>query len=1512
MTGDQHLQLGKKQNINLNLGKLKSGMSAAAFGNDEAMLSIFNSCDTNKNKVLDENEVDLLKDKLLQAAGEDQILSEKEAKKLLEQEQQAMQAQGQPKTKVKLDGKNLFNFANMLQNWSNVTDVKSSVVDGDKRVVIYEDGAQEVINQDGSKVITKVSGGIKTVQTKGSDGKLQKEEIFDEENGVTDVITYGENGKPVSEVRTKDGSTETIAYTEDGQNIASRTLVAGDKTYEIGVEGFANGRVIKEISGNGDEQEVTEYNYTGENDFTKTLTYQNTVTVATVKNGEVATVDATLYDKNHNVVQIQHIEKDGPVTNSLYNNGKVVYKVVTEQSGQVNEERYNDAGNVISRTTTDTNGTVINTEYNDSGNRTSQVITRGNKVYVANYDGNGNTIAVVQNGETIPVMGQKFHRTSAQLVNANRGHVYKDGEGNPYFLVGDEVKVPGEFSADHRGLRGRNSAETEIAEYTSQEEQRVAGRLQDKQQKSVTVQKNFKNWYAFAEEQLKSEGVAKPTQGQINDRANELLYLNPNVQVPKKGIKITVIKTDAEITAERKAEEKRHATEVRVGVVNSMVGDYNKALNSFNAQMKKDGWAADVADAVSYIWNNDWWSATGNTARQVRQDLAEYRSDLEALRTARRAGDAQFNSKFKEIFGVDYNQQNVEAYNDAKERLENASTAIATEKYVTTKMDGLFAKGNVNEIKKEMQTLLGLSNQEMAQYEQTLRKNGKTLNMNTLRELYSDIRKGLTQNVRNATGGKSVEQLKADMDTKYKRAYGNRNDIVKRVADYNASQDTGAAVVKSTAKIVGSAVIAVASGGTATGLLVAAVGTTALSFGVDASDMASDGLTHTGKEYLNVGKNAAIDGGAQLISGGTSHFLKAANVGRAVRYTAQAATDLTLDCGLEYARTGEVSLSTAVISVVSSVGGEYLGDVLEARATRKAFDVDESAVAREFGSVDQGWLGETTDAHHRYRHELSADQIGNVPSQRSVINGVEVTSADARGLNFDVPMSAHRQSVADVNNLLGSKNAAQDFGQGLVVLEDRFRANPTMASGVGARAENVRPYGTFASNDKVKAMGLESRLDVVQDAGQMAGMVYGDRDINFNGWTQTAKASADNGFNAVAVEKDGVVMVLFRGSDDMGDLRVDHQMLSGKLPDQFNDACAFMESVRAANPDAKIVVSGHSLGGALTELVASKYDDVLGVSFDAVGTRSLVNATEGLTDNHNTINYIVQGDIISNATEHVGSVTLVNEVVDISRGGNLQSPHAIGNFMGSADNSLAGVEAGFVQRNLDRAATTRAGAEAKGMTLNSAIANSQTGAVEFDDKTFKRIQSQFAMDVEGLNVDLDAMQRQINAVTNPQQKAALQGILDKRKLAITDGANITARSTVLQEMTGDEINDILARDFGFTEPGFLGGNTPSQLIEMDKPTKFVRVFNDESSFAKGSWLMPYDEVVGKTPAEIKDFFALPAMPKYIVEVEMPAGAKMYTGKCNPLEGWGNGGGTQYFLIGDKRPTLYGKMVALPQ
>ena len=172
-------------------------------------------------------------------------------------------------------------------------------------------------------------------------------------------------------------------------------------------------------------------------------------------------------------------------------------------------------------------------------------------------------------------------------------------------------------------------------------------------------------------------------------------------------------------------------------------------------------------------------------------------------------------------------------------------------------------------------------------------------------------------------------------------------------------------------------------------------------------------------------------------------------------------------------------------------------------------------------------------------------------------------------------------------------------------------------------------------------MGLDKNLDIVQDAGTLSAKVYSDRPADMNGWKQTAQASADNGFHAKALEKDGVVMVVFRGSDDMGDLRVDHQMLSGKLPDQFQNAVDFMEQVKAQNPNKKIVVTGHSLGGSLAELVACKEKDTTAITFNSFGIDSIVKdkAPTEFRDNKNIYNYIIEGDPVSNSSKHVGLTT---------------------------------------------------------------------------------------------------------------------------------------------------------------------------------------------------------------------------------------------------------------------------------
>ncbi len=870
-----------------------------------------------------------------------------------------------------------------------------------------------------------------------------------------------------------------------------------------------------------------------------------------------------------------------------------------------------------------------------------------------------------------------------------------------------------------------------------------------------------------------------------------------------------------------------------------------------------------------------------------------------------------------------------------------------------------------------------------------------------------------------ALGGKTLEQYQSEKDAAYKKAYGNKTDIVKRVADYNDSQDTGAAVVKVGAKIVGSALVGAATGGAASGILMGALISSGVSFAVDATDMMSDGREHSLGEYGSVAGDAVVDGVTQAISGGTSKFLKASNVGKVTRYATKAVVDMTLDGGVDYMRTGEFHLSTIVMSGVSSVGGEMLGDFMEARAKRKAVEKEfsqlEIKTTDPLDDVPSNWATMTPDErranlrqrqidhenwikvnggpaldasaveiinpeHSRYVVTVNPDEMGGVQTQ-DLGNGIKGIVDDPGHIRVDVTSSQMRHAIADVGKL--GINPKSEFGRGLVKLENIQQAKVSYTSradglpeyaavqGLGEKGSGVSTRSVITAPDvldwrnsagmredvyqTLKERGIIGDSQLLEDCAELSSRAYDKKldDVIFKDgkpfvldkkgnrvaekpfkgssgdWDRImSQTNESTGFNARAYKNGDKVMIIFRGSDDVADLSSDFRMMTGKTPEQLNEALSFVEAIKQQYPDANIVVTGHSLGGSLTELTAAKYGDVVGISFDAVGTKNIIESSGGaLKDNHNTISCLVHSDAISNADAHAAQVLLVGNV---TKGGGVLSPHSMANFTGT-NSALDGAEKGFLARHVE--------ANAKATKLSAVLAEYPNGSITLEDKQFKGIAKSFEYEVNTMGADLDQLESQVNRLSSCEQKEKLQGLIDKRRVelladadldafetdfiskledmerqehlrslidkrihGITSSTDIKANSNTLRTLSGDEVNNVLARDFGFNEPGFLTGESPSSEIVTRKPTKFVRVYNDQSSFAKGTWLMPYDEVVGKTPAEIKDFYALPAMPKYVVEVEIPAGTKMFTGKCNPVwdeknvnRQWGHGGGTQYFV-----------------
>jgi filamentous hemagglutinin len=98
-------------------------------------------------------------------------------------------------------------------------------------------------------------------------------------------------------------------------------------------------------------------------------------------------------------------------------------------------------------------------------------------------------------------------------------------------------------------------------------------------------------------------------------------------------------------------------------------------------------------------------------------------------------------------------------------------------------------------------------------------------------------------------------------------------------------------------------------------------------------------------------------------------------------------------------------------------------------------------------------------------------------------------------------------------------------------------------------------------------------------------------------------------------------------------------------------------------------------------------------------------------------------------------------------------------------------------------------------------------------------------------------------------------------------------------------------------PPYAAGSRAREIV-LQQERSLVRV-HGEGNQAR-SWLMRVEEIEGLSPAQIKDKFALPEMPRYVSDVQVPKGTRMRVGTVGEQAGWGRGGGTQYELL-DRLP-----------
>lgn len=231
----------------------------------------------------------------------------------------------------------------------------------------------------------------------------------------------------------------------------------------------------------------------------------------------------------------------------------------------------------------------------------------------------------------------------AEFEENNPGAVRKNKKGVEYLMVGDKVKL----GAD---LGDLNNSSEQIGLYNDAAEKRREAAENAK----YTVDAFYRNKDGSEGRRLKLKPTGEKAENgrywAVDKQGNKYLVAHDGTILDAGK----VAKKDAAVEKNKKMASSREQ-------FNELVRTFNEAQKAFDAQVKKDGWAANTADAVSGFFGST------NTEDHVRADLNAYKAKLNELREALQSGDkAKFDALYKEISENDITQRVVK-YNESQE-----------------------------------------------------------------------------------------------------------------------------------------------------------------------------------------------------------------------------------------------------------------------------------------------------------------------------------------------------------------------------------------------------------------------------------------------------------------------------------------------------------------------------------------------------------------------------------------------------------------------------------------------------------------------------------------------------------------------------------------------------------------------------------------------------------------------------------------------------------------------------
>ncbi len=193
----------------------------------------------------------------------------------------------------------------------------------------------------------------------------------------------------------------------------------------------------------------------------------------------------------------------------------------------------------------------------------------------------------------------------------------------------------------------------------------------------------------------------------------------------------------------------------------------------------------------------------------------------------------------------------------------------------------------------------------------------------------------------------------------------------------------------------------------------------------------------------------------------------------------------------------------------------------------------------------------------------------------------------------------------------------------------------------------------------------------VLDCAYLSGAVYAD------GQRWEAKAIR-RGWSALGIERnegargfygkafrhrDGAVLVGFRGTDDGLDVWDDLSFGLGRVPQRQALLAIDVVGKTIRATGQRPICTGHSLGGGLAKIVASKLHGVWGIGFNAPGVVGLQWAG-GLTERIRSYN--LTGDLVSEVGHTAGETVIPGPPMRRSPLGYLSPAFAVGSALAHA------------------------------------------------------------------------------------------------------------------------------------------------------------------------------------------------------------------------------------------------------